>query len=109
VMALGSLPALALTPCPAPEVLPWFTGVLLFGPLGMYLGIVALRHAEASMLGPYTLLRLVISVVIAAAVFGERIDLITFVGLLLILVGCGLSASRGAAAKPVVAVPARIL
>ena len=51
-----NLPVLATTSLPEPEVWPWLSGVLLFGPVGMYLGIVAVRHANASILGPYTLL-----------------------------------------------------
>src|SRR6201987_6090466 len=62
VALICNVPFLATTALPAPEVWPWLSGVLLFGPVGMYLGILAVRDASASSLGPYTLLRLVIAV-----------------------------------------------
>jgi drug/metabolite transporter (DMT)-like permease len=68
----------------------------------MYLGIVAVRYANTSVLGPYTLLRLVIGIVGGLLIFNERPDLWSGVGSLLILVSCLLSArpSRGRAALP---------
>jgi len=72
VPAIASLPALAMFELPAPETLVWLPAIFLLGPIGMFLGIVALKHASASMLGPYTLLRLVIGVLGAVVVFHER-------------------------------------
>src|SRR5262245_7532334 len=70
---------------------PWLSGVLLFGPAGMYLGIVAVTHADASTLGPYSLLRLVIAVTAGILVFHEIPDLLTFIGVTFILASCWLS------------------
>ena len=91
VPVVANLPALAMIELPAPEVLVWLPAVFLLGPIGMYAGIVALKHANASLLGPYTLLRLVISLVGAVIVFHELPDLLSALGATLILVGCLLS------------------
>jgi drug/metabolite transporter (DMT)-like permease len=88
VAVLGNLPVLFMTGPPSLEVLPWLPGVLVLGPLGMYAGIVAVRHANASVLGPYTLLRLVISLAAGIAVFHEVPDSLSFLGAALILGGC---------------------
>jgi drug/metabolite transporter (DMT)-like permease len=86
-----NLPVLATTSLPEPEVWPWLSGVLLFGPVGMYLGIVAVRHANASILGPYTLLRLIISIIGGLVLFHEIPDLLSCVGVAAILLSCLLS------------------
>jgi len=88
-----NLPVLVTTPLPEPEVWPWLSGVLLFGPVGMYLGIVAVRHASASALGPYTLLRLVIAVVAGLAFFRETPDVLSCLGVAAILVSCLLAST----------------
>jgi drug/metabolite transporter (DMT)-like permease len=88
VAVLGNVPALFMTGPPSFEVLPWLPGVLVLGPLGMYAGIVAVRHANASALGPYTLLRLVISLAAGIAVFHEVPDRLSSLGVALILGGC---------------------
>jgi drug/metabolite transporter (DMT)-like permease len=88
IPAVCNLPVLMTASPPAPEVWPLLSGVLFFGPLGMYLGIVALRYADASTLGPYTLLRLVIAVGGGAIVFGEIPDLLSFLGAFIILASC---------------------
>lgn len=77
----------------------WLPAVLLLGPIGMYAGIVALKYADASSLGPYTLLRLVIAVIAAVAIFHEPPTIGSIVGSVLILVSCLLSAN-GALAQP---------
>ncbi len=51
IAVICNLPALAMTTLPEPEVWPWLSGVLIFGPIGMYLGIVAVRNASASSSG----------------------------------------------------------
>src|SRR5437667_2884069 len=55
---LASLPVLATTGLPDPNTFLWIP-IIFFGPIGMYIGIVAVKHASASMLRPYTLLTLV--------------------------------------------------
>jgi len=91
IPVLCNLPVLAAEGLPAPEVWPWLSGVLLFGPVGMYLGIVAVAHADASTLAPYSLLRLVIAVTAAIVVFHEIPDLLSLIGVTLILASCWLA------------------
>lgn len=99
VMALGNLPLLFFAELPTLDVTPWLVGLLVFGPVGMYLGIIAAKHADASVLGPYTLLRLVMSILIGVALFNEFPDAYSLCGVLTILTACMLS-SFGATALP---------
>ena len=62
----------------------------------MYLGILAVRHAHASMLGPYTLLRLVVGLLGAVLIFHEQPDIFSVVGATLILGSCALATGIGA-------------
>jgi len=88
VAVVCNLPVLATKTLPGPEVWPWLSGVLMFGPVGMYLGMVAVRHASASSLGPYTLLRLVIAVIGGTVLFREFPDLFSWLGIAAILSSC---------------------
>jgi len=88
---VGNIPLCFLTPAPAMGTLPWLSLFLFLGPLGMYAGIVALKHADASLLGPYTLLRLVTGVIAGAAIFFEFPDLPTTTGIALICLSCVLA------------------
>lgn len=91
LLVLFNIPGLTITNLPDLEIWPWVTGVLLLGPLGMYLGIVAVRDANASVLGPYTLLRLVIAVIGGVVVFREMPDVFGMIGSGLIFAGCVLA------------------
>jgi drug/metabolite transporter (DMT)-like permease len=91
VPVLGNLPALMLTGSPSADTMLWLPAILLFGPLGMYFGIVAVKHADTAMLGPYTFLRLVIGAVGGVAIFHELPDFYSACGAVLILGGCLLS------------------
>ena len=88
VAVVCNLPALVTTPLPDPAIWPWLSGVLIFGPIGMYAGIVALGHASASSLGPYTFLRLVIAVIGGIILFREIPDLLSWLGVAAILSAC---------------------
>lgn len=88
VPALCNLPVAAMTPLPPADVLPWLSGIAVFGPLGVYVGIVAVRHANASALAPYTFLRLVIGVLAGAVVFHEVPGALGLLGAGLILGSC---------------------
>jgi drug/metabolite transporter (DMT)-like permease len=83
-----NFPVLATTALPEPAVWPWLSGVLIFGPVGMYAGIVAVSHASASSLGPYTFLRLVIAVIGGIILFREIPDLFSWLGVAAILSSC---------------------
>jgi drug/metabolite transporter (DMT)-like permease len=96
VAVLGNLPVLAMVGLPAADTLPWLPGIFILGPLGMYAGIVAVRHANASVLGPYTLLRLVIGILGGVLVFRELPDMLSILGAVLILASCVLGTNFGA-------------
>jgi drug/metabolite transporter (DMT)-like permease len=103
VAVICNLPVLATTALPEPAVWPWLSGVLIFGPLGMYFGMVAIRHTSASSLGPYTFLRLVIAVIGGIILFREIPDLLSWLGVAAILSSCLLAvgpAPREAEAHP---------
>jgi drug/metabolite transporter (DMT)-like permease len=93
IAVVCNLPVLATTTLPEPEVWPWLSGVLIFGPVGMYVGMVAVRHASASSLGPYTFLRLIIAVIGGIVLFRELPDLLSWLGVAAILLSCLLAAA----------------
>jgi drug/metabolite transporter (DMT)-like permease len=105
VAVVCNLPVLATTPLPEPAIWPWLSGVLIFGPIGMYAGLVAIRYASASSLGPYTFLRLVIAVIGGIILFHEIPDLLSWLGVAAILSSCLLTmepeprAAKGGALK----------
>jgi drug/metabolite transporter (DMT)-like permease len=99
VPVLANLPALMLTGFPTADTILWLPAILLLGPVGMYLGIVAVKHANASMLGPYTFLRLVIGAVGGVVVFRELPDFFSACGAVLILAGCILSSYGSGASR----------
>jgi drug/metabolite transporter (DMT)-like permease len=88
VMAVGNLPGLLWAELPTAGALPWCIGLVLFGPLGMYVGIVALKQASAASLAPYTLLRLVIGMIGGVIFFEEMPTRLSACGALLILGSC---------------------
>lgn len=100
VPALANAPILAIGGLPAPETLMWLPGVMLAGPIGVLAGIVAVRHAEASMLAPYTLLRLVVGIGAGLVLFHEAPDLLSGIGVGAILISCVITTH---------AVPSRVL
>ena len=94
VPLVGNLPALALASVPSGDALACLPALLFFGPIGMLAGLVAVRHASASALGPYTLLRLVIGVFGGVIVFHELPDALSVLGATAVLGSCILSSSR---------------
>jgi drug/metabolite transporter (DMT)-like permease len=91
VAVICNLPVLATTAPPEAAVWPWLSGVLIFGPVGMYLGIVAIRYASASSLAPYTSLRVVIATFGGIVLFREIPDPLTWLGVAAILTSCVLA------------------
>jgi drug/metabolite transporter (DMT)-like permease len=91
IAVVCNLPFLATITPLEPEVWPWLSGVIIFGPVGMYLGLLAVRNANASSLGPYTLLRLVIAMIGGVVLFREIPDLLSWLGVVAILSSCVLA------------------
>lgn len=70
------------------ELSPWLLGLVLLGPIGQYLGILAVRYADASTLAPYSYVRLVLAAAGALLIFGEIPDALTIVGATIVLASC---------------------
>jgi drug/metabolite transporter (DMT)-like permease len=85
-------------PLPAVPLWPWLIATCVAGPLGMYVGILAVRYADASTLAPYTYVRLVLAVIGATLVFGEMPDLVSIAGVIGIVIAC-VVADRAAVAS----------
>jgi drug/metabolite transporter (DMT)-like permease len=95
IPVLGNAPVLVLAGFPPSETLVWLPALLFLGPIGVYLGIVAVKHANAAMLGPYTLLRLVAALLGGMIIFRELPDLFGTLGAILILVSCMIASGIG--------------
>ena len=91
VPVLANIPAFMIGEFPTSETILWTPAIFFLGPVGMYCGIVAVKHASAAMLGPYTFLRLVIAVGGGVVVFHELPDIFSACGAALILGGCVLA------------------
>src|SRR5579864_4846720 len=67
---------------------PWLIGLLVLGPIGQYLGILALRRADAATLAPMNYARLILAGVAAFLIFGERPDVASILGATVIFASC---------------------
>jgi drug/metabolite transporter (DMT)-like permease len=88
---VGNLPPLFFTPLPSVDTAPWLVLFLFIGPLGMFAGIVALKYADASTLGPFTLLKLIMGIIGGFVVFREIPDDWAIVGIGFILASCAIT------------------
>jgi drug/metabolite transporter (DMT)-like permease len=91
VALVCNLPVLVVSSPPGPEVWPWLSSVIIFGPVGMYFGMLAVRYASVSSLGPYSLLRLVVAVIGDIILFHEVPDWIALLGIAGIFSSCLMS------------------
>jgi drug/metabolite transporter (DMT)-like permease len=89
---LGFLPAAAESW--PPEAAPWLAVVATAGPIGMYVGILALRYAEATTLAPLVYVRLVLAMAAGSLIFGERLDAASIAGAAAIVLACLLADRR---------------
>jgi drug/metabolite transporter (DMT)-like permease len=88
VPLIANLPVACIAGLPESATFLWLPGLLVFGPLGTLAGIIAVKHASTSALGPYTLLRLVIAIVAGFIIFREMPDPLSALGATLILASC---------------------
>jgi len=72
------------------QVSPLMLGLLILGPLGQFLGIVALRYADVSTIAPTTYARLILASWAAWLIFGEAIDPWSLIGAVIITASCAL-------------------
>lgn len=73
------------------QLSPLLLGLLVLGPLGQYLGIIALRHADAATLAPYNYVRLILASASAALLFREVPDEWSVIGASVIFTSCVLA------------------
>jgi drug/metabolite transporter (DMT)-like permease len=89
-----NIPALMFTGTPSVSSMNlWIPAIFLLGPVGMYFGIIAVKHADTATLGPYTFLRLIVGAVGGVVIFHELPDIFSTCGAIFILAGCALSSS----------------
>jgi len=94
VPVIVNIPALMLMGMPSiSSINLWIPAIFFLGPVGMYLGIIAVKHADAVTLGPYTFLRLIVGVIGGVVIFHELPDIFSTCGATFILAGCALSSS----------------
>jgi len=84
---------------PPSAVWPWLGAIMVLGPLGTYMRILAIRAADVSVLAPFDYTRLVINAVVAVVVFNELPDTMTLIGAGIIVIGCVLATLPGAPRK----------
>jgi drug/metabolite transporter (DMT)-like permease len=94
--AIGLVPALLVWRTPSAAVWPWILVIALCGTYSHCCMTQALRHAEATMIVPMDFLRVPLTAVAGWLVFGERIDVFTVVGAVLILLANLLTLRRAA-------------
>jgi drug/metabolite transporter (DMT)-like permease len=75
----------------------WLAGPMMLGPVGMYLGIVALGHAPAAAIAPYIYSRLPIAAVLGCLLFVEWPDSLSLAGASIIFASYLLSIRSGVA------------
>jgi len=75
-------------PLPPMWAWPWIAAMCLSGPLGMFAGIVALRHADASTLAPFTYIRLIFAIAGGTLLLGELPGFLSIAGIICIAAGC---------------------
>jgi drug/metabolite transporter (DMT)-like permease len=83
---------------------PWLLGILMLGPAGMYCGILAVRHADASTLAPYSYVRLILASAGSLLIFHETPGWASIAGAAIILAAC----LMGSFARPVAIAPSRV-
>jgi drug/metabolite transporter (DMT)-like permease len=68
-------------------------GGVVFGAIGYYCIVRGMRSGEVSVVAPFRYSRILFAILIGAIVFGERVDMLALVGIVLI-VAAGLYSFR---------------
>jgi len=85
--AIGAIPAATQWVWPSPAVWGWVVVVAFCGTYSHYCFARAMQHAPATVLVPMDFLRVPFTVAVGWSLYGERIDALTVIGVLLILAG----------------------
>lgn len=87
ISSVACLPAL-LQPWPAAEFWPWMFGISILGSSGLYIGLLAIRAADLSVLAPFDYSRLIMAAGFGVVLFGEIPDITTLIGAAVITLAC---------------------
>jgi len=85
--SLACIPAL-FQPWPAAEYWPWMIGISFLGSSGLYVGLLAIRAADLSVLAPFDYSRLIMAAGFGVVLFGEVPDVSTLIGATVITLAC---------------------
>jgi drug/metabolite transporter (DMT)-like permease len=96
---IGLLPALWVWRWPSATVWGWVVVVAFCGTFSHYCFARAMQHAEATVVVPMDFLRVPLTAAVGWAVYAERVDLFTALGVVLILGGNLLNLRRPATAR----------
>lgn len=90
---VACLPALA-QPWPGLSEWPWMIGISILGSSGLYVGLMAIRSSELSVLAPFDYTRLIMATAFGLVLFNQVPDLTTLAGAALIVVACAAAATH---------------
>ena len=75
-------------PWPGVSLWPWLLAIAVLGPAALYIGLLAIRSADVSVIAPFDYSRLVMAAGIGLAFFGESPVLADFVGAAIVTAVC---------------------
>jgi drug/metabolite transporter (DMT)-like permease len=87
ISAAACLPGLS-EPWPSPEVWPWLLAIALLGPAALYIGLLAIRAADMSVIAPFDYTRLIMAAAIGLTLFGESPNAADFAGAAIVTLAC---------------------
>jgi len=96
---IGLIPALLVWRWPSATVWGWVLVVAFCGTFSHYCFARAMQHAEATVVVPMDFLRVPLTAAVGWAVYAERVDLLTALGVVLILGGNLLNLKRAPAGR----------
>jgi len=96
---IGLVPAMLVWQAPPPESWPWLLLVAFCGTFSHYCMARALVHADATVVVPMDFLRVPLTAVAGAMVFGEPFGVYTLLGAALVLAGNLFNLKRGGTAR----------
>ena len=104
ISSVACLPAL-FQPWPEPALWPWMVGTSVLGSSGLYVGLMAIRAADLSVLAPFDYSRLIMAAGFGIVLFGEMPDASTLIGAAVITLAC--AAATMSTRQPAVVQPQR--
>lgn len=87
---IACVPALFL-PWPSLSDWPWMIGISITGSCGLYVGLMAIRSADLSVLAPFDYTRLLMAAGFGILFFAETPDVATFAGAGVIVLACAVA------------------